>query len=150
GVKTIPFRTETRIQVETGSCAIGAREPSQGRKAAALSGTSDVPQITWPPPEGAASPFRAHAAGLGRRTPPLGSGRGPPVALPPVPSAPLRRGEGPGARGQRPAQRGGELHGGARLPLLGAPWHGQDLHRPHPREGAQLREPPGRRAVLRV
>ena len=35
--------------VAVGSCAIGARESSQGRKAAALSGTSEVPQITWPP-----------------------------------------------------------------------------------------------------
>ena len=31
--------------VVVGSCATGAREPSQGRKAAALSGTSGVPQI---------------------------------------------------------------------------------------------------------
>ena len=35
--------------VAVGSCATGAREPSQGRKAAALSGTPGVPQITWPP-----------------------------------------------------------------------------------------------------
>ena len=32
-----------------GSCATGAREPGQGRKAAALSGTPGVPQIAWPP-----------------------------------------------------------------------------------------------------
>jgi len=39
-------------QVVVGSCAIVAREPGQGRKAAALSGTRSVPQITWPPPSG--------------------------------------------------------------------------------------------------
>ena len=32
--------------VAAGSCATKAREPSQGRKAAALSGTIVVPQIT--------------------------------------------------------------------------------------------------------
>jgi len=31
--------------VAVGSCAIGTREPSQGREAAALSGTPDVPQV---------------------------------------------------------------------------------------------------------
>jgi hypothetical protein len=35
-----PFRNVT-----IGSCAISIREPSQGRKAAALSGISGVPQI---------------------------------------------------------------------------------------------------------
>ncbi len=35
-------------QVAVGSCATLAREPSQGRKAAALSGTEGVPQIAWP------------------------------------------------------------------------------------------------------
>ncbi len=30
-----------------GFCATGPREPSQGRKAAALSGSSRVPQATW-------------------------------------------------------------------------------------------------------
>ena len=34
--------------VTVGSCATGAREPGQGRKAAALSGASRVPQIAWP------------------------------------------------------------------------------------------------------
>jgi len=32
--------------VAIGSCATSAREPSQGRKAAALSGITVVPQIT--------------------------------------------------------------------------------------------------------
>jgi len=32
--------------VAVGPCAIGTREPSQGREAAALSGNSDVPQVT--------------------------------------------------------------------------------------------------------
>ena len=39
------------VSVAVGSCATGAREPSQGRKAAALSGTCGVPQIAWPPPD---------------------------------------------------------------------------------------------------
>jgi hypothetical protein len=30
-----------------GFCATGDREPSQGRKAAALSGLACVPQVTW-------------------------------------------------------------------------------------------------------
>ena len=34
--------------VTVGSCATGAREPSQGREAAALSGACRVPQIAWP------------------------------------------------------------------------------------------------------
>ena len=33
-------------RVAVGPCAIGTREPSQGREAAALSGNSDVPQVT--------------------------------------------------------------------------------------------------------
>ena len=41
----------TCFQVAVGPCAIGVREPSQGRKAAALSGTCGVPQSAWPPPE---------------------------------------------------------------------------------------------------
>ncbi len=45
----------SRRQVAAGSCAIGAREPGQGRKAAALSGTSGVPQIAWPPPDDVSS-----------------------------------------------------------------------------------------------
>jgi hypothetical protein len=35
-----------------GPCAIGAREPGQGREAAAFSGTSDAPQVAWPSPAG--------------------------------------------------------------------------------------------------
>jgi len=34
--------------VMVGSCATPAREPSQGREAAALSGSWGVPQTTWP------------------------------------------------------------------------------------------------------
>jgi hypothetical protein len=41
--------------VAVGPCAIVAREPSQGREAAALSGDRGVPQIAWPPPAGAGS-----------------------------------------------------------------------------------------------
>jgi len=39
-IETHPFRNVT-----IGFCAISAREPSQGRKAAALSGITDVPQV---------------------------------------------------------------------------------------------------------
>ena len=42
-------------QVAVGPCATAAREPSQGREAAALSGDCRVPQIAWPPPAGAAA-----------------------------------------------------------------------------------------------
>ncbi len=35
-------------QVAVGPCASFAREPSQGRKAAALSGYEGVPQVAWP------------------------------------------------------------------------------------------------------
>ena len=38
--KSHPFRNVT-----IGFCAISAREPSQGRKEAALSGITDVPQV---------------------------------------------------------------------------------------------------------
>ena len=58
-----------RRQVAAGSCAIGAREPGQGRKAAALSGTSGVPQIAWPPPDDVS----AKAAGVGPG--PVGPGK---------------------------------------------------------------------------
>src|SRR5690606_8973530 len=34
--------------VAAGSCAMATREPGQGRKAAALSGSRRVPQIAWP------------------------------------------------------------------------------------------------------
>ena len=40
-IKAHPF-----LDVAIGSCANSAREPGQGRKAAALSGTIVVPQIT--------------------------------------------------------------------------------------------------------
>ncbi len=40
-IVTHPF-----LDVAIGSCANSAREPGQGRKAAALSGTIVVPQIT--------------------------------------------------------------------------------------------------------
>ena len=54
--RTSPGRDDSlsprlRPQAAAGSCATGARESGQGRKAAALSGTPGVPQIAWPPPE---------------------------------------------------------------------------------------------------
>jgi hypothetical protein len=56
--------------VTAGSCAIGNRESSQGREAAALSGTAGVPQIAWPsrPRTGARarSPW-AQNGGMARR-----------------------------------------------------------------------------------
>jgi len=55
--------------VAVGSCATAVREPSQGRKAAALSGAWGVPQIAWPSHGGAGrhapNEFRGQgAAGL--------------------------------------------------------------------------------------
>jgi len=47
--------------VMAGPCAIGAREPGQGREAAAFSGTSDVLQVAWPSPAGT-RPLRATRA----------------------------------------------------------------------------------------
>lgn len=46
------------------SCATAAREPSQGREAAALSGACGVPQIAWssPPRAGTVSPWRSARA----------------------------------------------------------------------------------------
>jgi len=36
------------VGAAAGSCATSSRESSQGRKAAALSGSGRVPQSTWP------------------------------------------------------------------------------------------------------
>jgi len=75
--------------VAVGSCATGAREPGQGRKAAALSGTPGVPQTTWPPLSrtgvalrGAYRRRHEPASGrtgltLRRRSDGIGAGRGP-------------------------------------------------------------------------
>ena len=46
----LPLATRPPCQVAAGSCATAAREPSQGREAAALSGSCCVPQIAWPSP----------------------------------------------------------------------------------------------------
>ena len=46
----LPLATRPPCQVAAGSCATAAREPSQGREAAALSGSCGVPQIAWPSP----------------------------------------------------------------------------------------------------
>ena len=50
----------------------------------------------------------------------------------------------------RAAQRRRRGPGGPRLPLQRAPGHGQDLDRPHPGQGPQLRGPGRRRAVRRL
>ncbi len=75
--------------VAVGSCATGAREPGQGRKAAALSGTPGVPQTTWPPlsrtgvvPRGAYRRRHGPESGrpglrLRRRSDGIGAGRSP-------------------------------------------------------------------------
>ncbi len=49
-VARLPLATRPPCQVAAGSCATAAREPSQGREAAALSGSCCVPQIAWPSP----------------------------------------------------------------------------------------------------
>ena len=147
-----------RRQVAAGSCAIGAREPGQGRKAAALSGTSGVPQIAWPPPDdvsverpgGGRRPGPPRVAGRACRCGQLGSDRGPSVPVPAVPTSSFRRGPRAGPRRRGAAQRRAQRVRGPRLPVLGPPRHRQDLHGAHPGQGAQLREPPERRAVLRV
>ena len=127
--------------VAVGSCATAAREPSQGRKAAALSGARRVPQIAWPPRSsgGAGAPAREPStvdeprrrtpmayqslyrryrpqrfAEVGARTT-----SSPPCATPCA--------DGPG----RP-----------RLPLQRAPGHGQDLDRPHPGQGRSTARTP--------
>ncbi len=59
--------------VAAGSCATAVREPSQGRKAAALSGACGAPQIAWSPlaRAGTVAPrrHRARARGRWRRRP---------------------------------------------------------------------------------
>jgi hypothetical protein len=49
------------LHVAVGSRATTTREPGQGRKAAALSGTSRVPRVAWPPREGAKFTERSHS-----------------------------------------------------------------------------------------
>ena len=57
--------------VAIGTCATGAREPGQGRKAAALSGSFRVPQTTWSPlPEtGVGAPGGRHPVWFERPDP---------------------------------------------------------------------------------
>jgi hypothetical protein len=43
-----PLAAGPSFRAAVGSCATGCREPSQGRKAAALSGPPRVPQTAWP------------------------------------------------------------------------------------------------------
>src|SRR5438067_10370191 len=58
---TLPSRSRPPFCVAAGSCATGTREPSQGRKAAALSGPSRVPQSSL-----AAAPNGGHRWERGR------------------------------------------------------------------------------------
>ena len=93
-----------------GFCATGPREPSQGRKTAALSGQPRVPQATWPLRPGAHSTFgggrtSAAVASSACRLPtdPTGAirpGSALPVPLPALPSPAVRR--GPRARPRHP------------------------------------------------
>ena len=75
---------------------------------------------------------------------------GHPVALPSLPAPPLQRGEGTGSRRTSPAHRRRRRPRRPGLPVLGTSRHRQDHLGADPRQGAQLREPAGRRAVLRV
>ncbi len=61
-------------QVAVGSCATPAREPSQGRKAAALSGIRGVPQITWPLPPRTGAVWRPQSGTCLRRQLPADEG----------------------------------------------------------------------------
>ncbi len=51
----VPFVLDSPSDVAAGSRATIAREPGQGRKAAALSETNRVPRVAWSPREGASS-----------------------------------------------------------------------------------------------
>ena len=79
-----------------------------------------MPQIAWPPLPGAGSavPDRRSAAGRYR----VGSSAdGLPVALPPLPAAPLLRGARPGPRGAGAAERGARASGSATPTCSAAP-----------------------------
>ena len=98
-----------------GSCATGSCESSQGRKAAALSRSVCVPQPTWPSHQASGPLAATRLVGSPdsvRRTPrtlPRSvserhvRGRPPvPIALPAVPSRPVRGGQRPGPCGAGP------------------------------------------------
>ena len=99
-----------------------------------------------PAPRLAGSPRR-----LGCDTPSVGSAAWPPrrstAATDPRRFA---RDQGPGPRRAGAARRGRQRPRGPGLPVLRAARHGQDHVGAHPRQGAQLRAPGRRRAVLRV
>ena len=76
----------------------------------------------------------------GRRGRPL------PGSVPPLPAPAVRRRARPGARHPRPAPRRTGRQGGPRLPVQRAARHGQDVDRPDPGHGPQLRASRRRRA----
>ena len=112
-----------------------AREPGQGRKAAALSGTCRVPQIAWP------SHAAGSAAAVSGRTRSAGvAGRArPPMAYQSLYRRyrPQRFGEVRGQDHVVTALRNAVARGPGRprLPVQRPAGHGQDLDRPHPRQG---------------
>ena len=76
--------------------------------------------------------------------PPGGSRRpGRPVRLPlpALPARAVRRAAGPAPRGAGPPERRARRPRRPRLPVQRAPRHREDVHRPHPGPGAQLRRP---------
>ena len=95
-------------------------------------GVTGVPRPRRRAPQRAPGPRRATAGSIGR------DGLLP-VALPPLPTAAVRRGARPGPRHQGAAQRRARRPGRPRLPVQRAAGHGQDVDRPHPRQGPQLR-----------
>ena len=102
---------------QVGSGATGAREPSQVRKEAALSGNSWVPPGRLTRCSGRAIRRTRHRARAGRkRSGRYRRGRGQPV--PEVPPAALRGARRPGPRHHRAAQRGHRRPRRPRVPLL--------------------------------
>ena len=123
-----------------GSCATAPREPSQGREAAALSGSSRVPQIAWPLRRTAgrgralaslvddtpSMPVSTVDTAVGALEVPL------PALSPPA----VRRGSGPGPRHPHAAQRGPRRARDPRVPLQRAP---RARARPRPRASSPRR-----------
>ena len=140
-----------------GSCATGACEPGQGRKAAALSRSSRVPQTAWPslPGAGAGAPVRdcgLRSGDLGPRAVRVLTSRvvpgGLPVSLPPLPAPEVLRDQGSGPCGPGPADGRAHRQGRPRLPAARPQGQRQDLHRPGAGQGAQLHRPRRRRRAL--
>ena len=96
-----------------------------------------MPQIAWPSHR-ATDRFRVRPRGV--ESAPHGRARVP-GPLPPVPAPALRRAAGAGARHPGPHQCRPREQGGPRLPVQWPAGHRQDVHGPHPGQGAELHRP---------